>query len=89
MGSDKGSVKRRPCVEHFLYPYTLLGTDILPTDVLARSTTLNRITYGSPPSVSIVCKAGNGEPPKVHKIGVEQLKLATPEHLGVRPRGGG
>ena len=46
----------------------LLGQDILPSDILPCSATLNRITYGVRPSVKIVFKDGQEE-----EIAIEQL----------------
>ena len=46
----------------------LLGQDVLPTDILPCSATLNRITYGITPSVEVKFKDG-----KVDRVDINQL----------------
>jgi hypothetical protein len=48
----------------------LMGREILPADVLPCSATVNRVTYGLVPSVTLVFR---GDPPREEVIGVDQL----------------
>jgi GTPase SAR1 family protein len=61
----------------------LLGREILPANVLPTTATLNRITYGSPPRVSIHYKPRDGEAGRVEEIAIDQLETyvtkLTPE----------
>ena len=56
----------------------LLGKDILPSDILPCSATLNRVTYGITPSVEIVFKDGHKEQIPIDKLTDYVTKL-TPE----------
>lgn len=56
----------------------LLGKDILPSDILPCSATLNRVTYGVTPSVKIVFKDGHEEQVPIDKLNDYVTKL-TPE----------
>lgn len=47
----------------------LLGRDILPSDILPCSATLNRVTYGVTPSVKVVFKDGREE-----EVAIDQLE---------------
>ena len=51
----------------------LLGREILPVDVMPCSATLNRVTYGLKPSVSIYYKAEGGAAQRVEEVGIDQL----------------
>ena len=51
----------------------LLGKEILPSDIMPCSATLNRVTYGLQPSVKIVFKGEDGKDGRVETISVEQL----------------
>ena len=52
----------------------LLGREILPADIRPCSATLNRVTYGLRPSVTIYFKSQSGEPPRVEEIGIDELE---------------
>ncbi len=52
----------------------LLGREILPADILPCSATLNRVTYGLKPSVSIHYKSDDDGPQRVEEIGIDQLE---------------
>ena len=52
----------------------LLGREILPADIRPCSATLNRVTYGLRPHVSIYYKAQNGGERRVEEIGIDQLE---------------
>lgn len=56
----------------------LLGKEILPSDILPCSATLNRVTYGVQPSVKIVFKDGSEEDIEIDKLTDYVTKL-TPE----------
>jgi ribosome biogenesis GTPase A len=56
----------------------LLGKDILPSDILPCSATLNRVTYGISPSVQIAFKDGSQEEIPIDKLTDYVTKL-TPE----------
>jgi GTPase SAR1 family protein len=51
----------------------LLGREVLPADVLPCSATLNRVTYGIQPSVTLVFKAKGDEPEHTETIGIDEL----------------
>ncbi|GJM40357.1 MAG: hypothetical protein DHS20C20_06390 [Ardenticatenaceae bacterium] len=52
----------------------LLGKDVLPSDILPCSATLNRVTYGLQPRVEILFKPENeNEEPRLEEIEVEAL----------------
>jgi GTPase SAR1 family protein len=61
----------------------LLGREILPADIRPCSATLNRVTYGLRPKVSIYFKAQGDRPRRVEEIGIDQLETyvtkLTPE----------
>ena len=52
----------------------LLGREILPADIRPCSATLNRVTYGLRPHVSIYYKAQDGGERRVEEIAVDQLE---------------
>lgn len=52
----------------------LLGEDILPTDILPCSATVNRVTYGLEPRVEIVYKEDGDEPEEVEEIDIDELE---------------
>ena len=52
----------------------LLGREILPADIRPCSATLNRVTYGLRPHVSIYYKAQNGGERRVEEIAIDQLE---------------
>ncbi|MFM6183828.1 MAG: dynamin family protein [Dolichospermum sp.] len=56
----------------------LLGQEILPSDILPCSATLNRVTYGVKPEVKIIFKDGNQEQISIEKLNDYVTKL-TPE----------
>ncbi|MBD2139251.1 dynamin family protein [Anabaena sp. FACHB-1237] len=56
----------------------LLGQEILPSDILPCSATLNRVTYGIKPEVKIIFKDGNQEQIPIEKLNDYVTKL-TPE----------
>ncbi|PPJ63947.1 dynamin family protein [Cuspidothrix issatschenkoi] len=56
----------------------LLGQEILPSDILPCSATLNRVTYGVKPEVKIIFKDGNQEQIPIEKLNDYVTKL-TPE----------
>ncbi|MCL2814447.1 MAG: dynamin family protein [Oscillospiraceae bacterium] len=56
----------------------LLGQDVLPTDILPCSATLNRITYGIAPSVEVRFKDGNIDRVDINRLTDYVTKL-TPE----------
>lgn len=51
----------------------LLGTQILPSDIVPTSATLNRVTYSYQKSAKIVFKAKDGQPERTENISIEQL----------------
>lgn len=51
----------------------LLGQEILPADIAPTSATLNRVTYGTRPTVRIVFKPESGGEEQLETIGVDQL----------------
>jgi len=51
----------------------LLGKEILPSDILPTTATINRVRYGLTPSVEIIFKGDNGEDGGVEYIGIDQL----------------
>lgn len=51
----------------------LLGKDVLPSDVLPCSATLNRVTYGLQPKVQVVRRGQQGGPEIIEEIGLDQL----------------
>ncbi|MGB0387812.1 MAG: dynamin family protein [Ardenticatenaceae bacterium] len=51
----------------------LLGLEVLPSDVLPCTATLNRVTYGEKPLVKVVFEAKNGQPEREVEIGINQL----------------
>ena len=51
----------------------LLGKEILPSDILPCSATLNRVTYDLEPRVEIKFKPENGKEPAIEEIEIEQL----------------
>jgi hypothetical protein len=57
---------------------TLIGKDILPSDILPTSATLNRVTYGVKPAVKILFKDGHEEEIPIDKLSDYVTKL-TPE----------
>jgi len=52
----------------------LLGLEVLPSDVLPCTATLNRVTYGTKPLVKVVFEAKEGEPERTVEIGINQLE---------------
>lgn len=52
----------------------LLGKEILPSDILPCSATLNRVTYGLEPAAEIRYKSVDGLPGRVEKIEIEELQ---------------
>src|SRR5262245_40846636 len=52
----------------------LLGGEILPADIRPCSATLNRVTYGLRPSVSIRYKSADGEDGRVEEIAIDELE---------------
>jgi GTPase Era involved in 16S rRNA processing len=56
----------------------LLGQDVLPTDILPCSATLNRITYGITPSVEVKFKDGHIDRVEIDRLSDYVTKL-TPE----------
>ena len=52
----------------------LLGKEILPSDILPCSATLNRVTYGLEPAAEIRYKSVDGLPERVEKIEIEELQ---------------
>jgi GTPase SAR1 family protein len=57
---------------------TLLGKDILPSDILPCSATLNRVTYGLKPAVKVLFKDGREEQVSIDRLTDYVTKL-TPE----------
>jgi GTPase SAR1 family protein len=55
----------------------LLGVDVVPTDVLPATATLNRITFGLTPAIEVVYKDGRRD-----KVAFDELsKYVTKEHV--------
>jgi GTPase Era involved in 16S rRNA processing len=52
----------------------LLGREVLPADIRPCSATLNRVTYGLRPSVTLYFRSENGEPRRVEEIGIDELE---------------
>ena len=52
----------------------LLGREILPADIRPCSATLNRVTYGLRPKVTIRYKAADGEDGRVEEIAIDELE---------------
>lgn len=52
----------------------LLGREILPADIRPCSATLNRVTYGLKPKVSIYYKSQNDQPRRCEEIAIDQLE---------------
>jgi GTP-binding protein EngB required for normal cell division len=51
----------------------LLGKEILPSDILPASATLNRVTYGLEPRIQVYFKSVDSQPPRVEEIAFDQL----------------
>ncbi len=51
----------------------LLGKDILPSDILPTTATINRVTYGPTPTVRIIYKARADQPERAEEIDFSEL----------------
>lgn len=55
----------------------ILGKEILPADVLPTTATLNRVTYGITPGVTVAYKDGNKEDVEIDKLNDYVTKLSS------------